>query len=517
MVINLLDRIGDRNPQLFRELKGRFKYKSISLSIFASLMLQFALIQPFVEKTCSKIVNNQCFDLVWKIQWEYIFKTLDWMLPIILLVLGVYLIVEDVAKEEKRGTLNFIRLSPQTSQSILLGKILGVPSLIYLAVALAIPLHFVSAINDGKPFFIPLIIYSFWGIGCFLFFSIGLLYTLVNSQRFDPKTLAGGMTIVALLGGLMYVGLIDGYWANFQPSNWQWFFLPIGQKPGLAYGLMLISFTQAAYWFWVAVNRLFRNSKASCISKKQSYWLVGNFQFLLLGFGLSELTGISSTSGVGLSWAFLLFLTPILLIFLMIGLSSDRQLVLDWARYRRDKLATRHNFWKSSLWQDLIWDEKSPVIIAIAVNILITIVVWLPWFLSLLAKFEVEPVKIGQAILGLILSMNIMLIYAAIADLRLFLNPQKQGLWMINAMFCIFMLISSSFFLGNKNGIMEAILIFSPFPMFVVAFSSLTTIMMGLIAQLSILGFLSYQLNHKLRQAGESDSKVLLASADFPR
>ncbi len=58
-----------------------------------------------------------------------------------LLVAGTYLIINDLAAEERRETLNFIRLSPQSPQSILWGKMLGVPILLYIGVILAVPLH----------------------------------------------------------------------------------------------------------------------------------------------------------------------------------------------------------------------------------------------------------------------------------------------------------------------------------------------------------------------------------------
>uniref|UniRef100_A0ACD5H1H9 Uncharacterized protein n=1 Tax=Desertifilum tharense IPPAS B-1220 TaxID=1781255 RepID=A0ACD5H1H9_9CYAN len=41
--------------------------------------------------------------------------------------IGAYWLIDDLGKEERRGTLNFIRLSPQSAQSIFLGKLLGVP------------------------------------------------------------------------------------------------------------------------------------------------------------------------------------------------------------------------------------------------------------------------------------------------------------------------------------------------------------------------------------------------------
>jgi ABC-type Na+ efflux pump permease subunit len=58
-----------------------------------------------------------------------------------LIVIGTYLLISDLAHEERRGTLNFIRLSPQSPENILVGKLLGVPILLYLVAVLAVPLH----------------------------------------------------------------------------------------------------------------------------------------------------------------------------------------------------------------------------------------------------------------------------------------------------------------------------------------------------------------------------------------
>ena len=55
--------------------------------------------------------------------------------------------MKDITKEEKRGTLAFVRLSPASAQSVLVGKFLGVPILVYWAIALAIPLHLWAAVQ----------------------------------------------------------------------------------------------------------------------------------------------------------------------------------------------------------------------------------------------------------------------------------------------------------------------------------------------------------------------------------
>ncbi|NJK76806.1 MAG: ABC transporter permease [Microcoleus sp. SU_5_6] len=71
------------------------------------------------------------------------------MLPYVVFSLGSYFIVSDLAEEQKRGTLNFIRLSPRPAWQILLGKLLGIPVLLYLSIAFAIPLHCFAGLRGG--------------------------------------------------------------------------------------------------------------------------------------------------------------------------------------------------------------------------------------------------------------------------------------------------------------------------------------------------------------------------------
>ncbi len=43
MMLNLIDKIGDWNPQLFRELKGRLKFFNVATAIATSLLLQLVV------------------------------------------------------------------------------------------------------------------------------------------------------------------------------------------------------------------------------------------------------------------------------------------------------------------------------------------------------------------------------------------------------------------------------------------------------------------------------------------
>ncbi|RQH23304.1 hypothetical protein D5R40_27115 [Okeania hirsuta] len=99
----------------------------------------------------------------------------------VILIGGVYMLVADLAKEKRLGTLNFIRLSPQSIQKILLGKLLGVPILIYLALVLG-SYWIWKAVNRRYRNPNATIIskeQSYWLMGCFHFYLLPL-FLLIN-------------------------------------------------------------------------------------------------------------------------------------------------------------------------------------------------------------------------------------------------------------------------------------------------------------------------------------------------
>jgi hypothetical protein len=155
MIFNLLDRIGNWNPQLFREIKGRLKMGNIAIASALSLCGQLLLLMYYSAQIGIPSTNGGgiyssrrfCLNTIWMQQncvrdalgnfainwpqwWLEIFLWLSIFSVLALLVAGTYMLVSDLDKEERRGTLNFIRLSPQSAKTIFLGKILGVPILL---------------------------------------------------------------------------------------------------------------------------------------------------------------------------------------------------------------------------------------------------------------------------------------------------------------------------------------------------------------------------------------------------
>ena len=526
MLLALFNRIGELNPQLFREIKGRFITRNLWVTFFSSLFGQILLLLSCSKQNCLNYVGYECTQLNWEFRWQIIYRILNWILPLLLLTSGVYGLTNDVAQEERKGTLNFIRFSPQSSQSILLGKILGVPSLLYLGIALTIPLHLGSALVAGLPLSSVIGIYALWGVGCYLFYNAALLYTVQNSPKIDAKTLAGSASLLACLAGLAYIGTIDFAFEWYQPkiteclipappsdginnynlgsckttggANWLWFFLPIGNQPVFAYGLALVTVGVAGYWYWQALNRRFRSLDATLISKQQSYWLVASFELWLLGFAVSELKPIANdTTLVG--FGLLFFLTPIFFLILMPSLTPSYQALLDWSRYKHLEYKNQ----KYPLIRDLILGEKSPAIVAIALNLLMTAIIWLPWMLLWLQKHWSQNMQSHQVLLGWFITMNAILIYVAIAEL---LRLTKLPNWLIVAFTGI-----SGILLGlaviasiaaNQPHFTQFLLLLSPFPILSLGFGAVATTFLGSIAQLGILALLSLQLTKKMQKIG---------------
>ncbi|HAX77788.1 MAG TPA: hypothetical protein DCY88_18600 [Cyanobacteria bacterium UBA11372] len=528
MLATLFDRIGESNPQLFREIKGRFISRNLWVTFICSLLGQFFLLLSLSKQTCISYVDNECAQVNWEFHWQTIYRVLNWILPLLLISNGVYGLINDVGQEERKGTLNFIRFSPQTSQSILIGKILGVPSLMYLGIALAIPLHLGSALVAGLPLSSIIGIYALWVIGCAVFFNAALLYTFQYSHKIEAKNLAGGGCFLAFLLGLGYSFTIDFSfdWYNLKliqcltPSpgnnyldycqtdglNWQWFFLPIGNQAVFAYGLAFMTVSIAAYWLWQALNRRFFSSNATLISKEQSYWLVASFELWLLGFALAELKPVAANN-FGTGFGLLFFLNPLFLLLVAFNLTPSYQALLDWSRYKHLEVNNRNY----SLMGDLIWGEKSPAIVAVAINLAMTAVIWLPWMLLSLQKNGSESIHTPQLLLGWFMTMNVMLIYVAIAEL---LRLTKTPTWLIFASTGLSAIVLTTgtiwHLAANKLPLVQFLLLFSPFPIVSLALGGTTITFLGLLAQLATLSLLTWQLTRQVQKIGASSSQSYL-------
>jgi ABC-type transport system involved in multi-copper enzyme maturation permease subunit len=193
--------LSEWNPQLWRELKARLKWRNLLAVTIVSMLGQWLLVSLF-QRSWAVIVEDD--RAVLRSNFQVLF---GWEL-FLLMVLGSYLLVTDLAREEKRGTLAFLRLTPEPSQKILLGKVLGVPILLYWALALSLPLNLGLAIAGGMSPFL-LLHYALFA-GCAWGFAY--TYALVEGVSFK-KGKANPWYVV--VGVLFVYCLLLGFWQGW--------------------------------------------------------------------------------------------------------------------------------------------------------------------------------------------------------------------------------------------------------------------------------------------------------------
>jgi branched-subunit amino acid transport protein AzlD len=552
MRLNLLDQIGDWNPQLFRELKGRLKSRNVLIAIGLSLMAQFLLLNyfnnqlPSIGRTYSKYCaeyDNTPYTTVcvkqggvylvdWAMWWRDIFITLNWGIILVVMLAGVYLLINDLDQEERRGTLNFIRLSPQRSRSLLTGKLLGVPVLLYLAVGAIVPLHLFAGMQAEVPTAFAVSYYLMLFAGCYFLYSAALLGGFMGK-------LQGGIGGIQITTGTAFLGVfltafvfIPNYlfwnlftvWVYFPQyilgshsgtDSLQWFYIYLGESLVLSHGFTLSALGVGSYWIWQALDRCFHSPGATLLSKRQSYGLMISFQVLMLGFFVRNWEEYAYDDHQFLFAQAAVISSANLLVFLglIAMLSAHRQTLLDWARYRhfeRSRLYTAKQARRSSVWQDLVWGEKSPAVVAIAINMLITAAILLPWII-----FHPEGQEKWMIVLGLVISLNLVAIYASIAQLTLMMKNQRRGWWAMSAVALVIglpLLAGSILYVEFGLNTATVLMLFSPLHWVslvqgVPAFMPL----MAILGQWGAIALLNARLAKNLKQVGESESKPLLA------
>ncbi|MEA5572946.1 ABC transporter permease [Calothrix sp. UHCC 0171] len=501
----------------------------------------------------------------WRDHWEYIFLSLSVIFVFALLVGGTYLLINNLAQEERRSTLNFIRLSPQSETSILTGKILGVPILVYLFTTLAIPLHVVSGKAAGIAFSH---IFSFYVIligSCIFFFSAALLFTLstkflggfqpwlgsgavlvflmftltLSSSRFYPNHGAIWFTMFSpifavehlfpnLFGRSYYNSSYNSSLPFF--ANLQFFHIPVGSSLIGLVATHLANFGLWTYGIWQGLERRFRNPNTAIISKFQSYWLVAGLQVLLWGFTLQKSDNYYPPSYLGkhsyyeLNYQITTNL-PILLAFnlallfgLMLILSPQRQVIQDWARYRHHGGSGRQG-WQHSLFGDLLLGEKSPSLVAIAFNLIIMLVPVATWVLlainlnsrqNNILDWLINDAGRFKVFVGLAMFFTIMMINATITQRMLILKTSKRYFWAVGTVGAVMFLPPIILTMINLTPQKNALpWLMSIFPWAGLQNASTAIVLTVFVFEVAILTGLIFLLTKKIQNEGASETKAM--------
>jgi hypothetical protein len=541
--MTMLDQIGNLNPQLLRELKGRFNGRNIltvgALSIVAQVLvfLWFYGQLPTPEafrynaycghmvagefiQGCSEDVSANTFVIDWTLWWQHFAQTLHTCIPFVLMVSGTYFLLSDLQNEERQGTLDFVRLSPRSASSILLGKILGVTILVYCAISSLLPLHIFVTSKAGNLSFL-LSFYTMLAAGSYLIFSFTLLFGFFSKSILKRSAQALGVTIfyVLMVGAIFVPGYImwnsETVWKALLPapifyisspdSSWFWFSLPISHNTAIAHLFTLLNIAILNGWIWQGLTRCFHQPSTTILRKRQSYGLVFYLQSLVLG--LSFQTYVSK--GASAPEAFGTVLLPIvlnLLIFLTLTaiLSPQRQAVMDWARYRQTQSP------RSSLLQDLLFHDHSPAGLAMVVNLAIAGILWLG-----ISSFGSQRIWNGTQPnpLLVLISLIALALYAAIVQWLAIQKTSKRNFIAI-ALLTILLLIPSAFVaLLSSRGLIsttvrDIVLLTSPFLWSISPeLLSPLSVVSSLLGQLSLIAGINALTARQVRQIGASEMK----------
>lgn len=569
--LNWLEPIGNWNPQLVRELKGRFKLRNILLTtglaglIQIFVLMYFAIQLPTVEKfSHPEYVNRYCTGAYsysepaclmsqnqvavhWQLWWFDIFLSLGFVILFGGLAIGSFMLISDLSQEERRGTLNFLRLTPQSTAKLLLGKLLGTPSLLYLAILLILPLYWWSGLQAEMAFPFILMMNLLWMSAGILVYSAALLFGLTTTWLGGLQPWLGSGTIswliiIASAKGISHNGsdvisffspanfllygvpesLIDsrgtqilGYSTQRLLTNltsWQWFNIPIGDN-SLLLGFFLLNYLLWTQWIWKSINRYFRNTTGTILSKTQSYAMTVYWVTLTVGFLIHNnphcpenypkkcVTSslVNQTEFIPeLLWVSLLFLV------LIMTLSPQRSTLQTWSRYHQERLKTGGRY---SLIQDLIFGEKSPAIVAISINAVITGLILLA-----INQAFVESSNQLFVMFDILLTLSFYLILASLVQNFLFIKSPKRALWAAVAAISV-MIVPPIAFLILSIESYHPLWLVTAIPWDTTRSASMSLFLQVVLGNLVVFAGLTAYFSRQLKLVGESQTKTLLMKA----
>jgi hypothetical protein len=535
MLQRIFNAIGDWNPQLLREWQGRFKPWDVTGAFAVSAIAQFAFITerrtklPYADarahQYCTGLalppsndpmegkgsydpvcLKDQWGDMIinWQPWWQDNFVPLTQILLGAVIIAGVYWLISDFIFEERRGTLNFVRLSPRSGKEILWGKLLGVPTLVYVALAVAIPLHLYAAVQGQVPLSILIGVYVVGAASCLFFLSGALLWSVTTSVLGYLQPWAGAGFAALTVWALMNMPEPSAYthamnWlSSFDPSIMlrhlmkptyprqflmSWFDISFNASHWRTMLFITVYLSVWTHWIWKALLRRFQNARGTVLSKKQSY----AFTACLIG-------SVAGFSWGGYATDEVLTLCLIISLVVVTLITPNRQTLHEWARYR-------HQMPRKSLLSDLFWGEKSPALLAVAVNMAIATTILFPVSVMNSGRYL-------ESIFELVAFAIVVLTLAAIFQAMLMLRMPRPEAWAVGSwIFCWIVPAIVTTSIGVPSNVTW---VFSIAPWLAASDAPIATILLSLMTQLSVFGLLTNRLIQQLDRAGVSESKAFL-------
>lgn len=545
-LLNLgVETLGDWNPQLMREIQGRLKLRSVLITLLCSLVGQGIFVfwryrtldirWGSCETAEYRKTGRECIQagthyilVNWQVWWLQTFAWSCIFLMFGLVVGGSFLLISDLSREDRQGTLTFISLSPQTALTILMGKMIGVPFLIFLAAVLAIPLHYGSGLAAQIPF-IKIFSFDVLLLGsCVFFYSLALLLGLVGHWLSGFQSWLGSAGIFLLLllitNNALSKSAADWLYA-FTPTvilpymtsiygqnnygldlpfnhydiwEWQWFYIHLGSSGYLVLLFALANYGLWTSWLWQPLQRRFCNPTIPLLSKQQSYLATTCFTACILGFSVPPVSYAASEGNVVVLMAHLLWF------FLMIVLLlPHHQALEDWARFRGNYRSAKGRMQRV---KDLIWADNSPTWVAISINLGIAGIPLMVWMLVSPGNEQIV------GLMGLLFNSTLILIFTLFNQVVLLRPISNRNLW--TTVTLLGPTILPIFLLGilgvSPDQSEGSLFLLTPFSFAAIRNIPFFSAMQMFLLHLGAISGLTWQLNRQLKRLGESTSQRLL-------
>jgi hypothetical protein len=204
----------------------------------------------------------------------------------------------------------------------------------------------------------------------------------------------------------------------------------------------------------------------------------------------------------------------IFFLILIAGLLPSWQSLQDWARYKYINRSGSQSRKKNSfLIRDLILGEKSPTVIAIAINLGIVALIWMPW----LVTYASQNLEFWYLPIALLFLANLIWMYAAIAQLIFLSKLRNYVIWFTFTVSALTILPSMTIqaLTGTPaNGFR----MFSVFldALFVIKDTNTATIVLSLLGQTAAIALLGLKLRQTLQHRGKSQLKIVMESKSLP-
>jgi hypothetical protein len=435
MLDRLIDRVGDSNPQIFRELKERLTLRNTAIAVAVALVIQVLVLvyvnsqipisgldknssvyiheleRPTTHKYCNlnnfkpkttyynnspKIcqldINNN-FRINWQFWRSDIFECLSLILPLGLILGSAYLLVADLVREKDRDTLNFVRLSPQSAQQIFIGKILSVPILIYVATAVMLPLHLLMGLGSGRSL---LLLAGWYATICamwFLLSSAAVLNALLGGIQAILTVIITAYPLYSSLPIINFYtletiyrdqklfneyGYVGSGLLSFNNGVYTWFGVTFTSSAISFNAFVIGSCLVASYWVWQVLARRYRHPTSARIGRSQSFIINFCLQVWIAGLAFPEVGKsnheLFDRSGLITQLAVIEIVAILILIWMLLPSGQ----ALQDGRYDRESVThQRHMPGQSYTVQDSVKNDSSTASGAIATNIFMVLVLWL--------------------------------------------------------------------------------------------------------------------------------------------